>query len=198
MIVNSIDVDEIGFPYTDPAVVMPAATLEGGDPTGCSILGANGVWYNFVSQGNGTAVADIVSPAGASFIVFFKAPNETATETDLEYLCAPGTQASITTEAGQAYYLFVVNTGGITDITIDGTLLGTDENIIEGFNYYPNPANDILIETVEIYNLLGQQVLGQDINATNSQLNISALATGAYLMKVSVNGKIGTYKIIKR
>ncbi len=30
MIANSIDVDEIGFPYTDPAVAMPAATTEAG------------------------------------------------------------------------------------------------------------------------------------------------------------------------
>ncbi|HBR54298.1 MAG TPA: hypothetical protein DEA82_08960, partial [Flavobacteriaceae bacterium] len=30
MIANSIDVDEIGFPYTDPAVNMPGATTEAG------------------------------------------------------------------------------------------------------------------------------------------------------------------------
>ena len=211
MIVNSIDVDEIGFPYTDPAVAMPAATTENGNPDGCNIDGGKGVWYNFTSAGNGTATASITSPAGASFVTFFKAPNEMAIETDLEYFfqvgnqCAPGTTANITTEAGQAYYLFVVNTGGVTDIVIDGTLLGVDENALEGFSFYPNPADNILnltsvelIENVAIYNLLGQQVLERDINASSSELNISALATGAYLMKVSINGQIGTYKVIKR
>ncbi|QNJ99229.1 T9SS type A sorting domain-containing protein [Constantimarinum furrinae] len=210
MIVNSIDVDEIGFPYTDPAVAMPAATTENGNPTGCAIDGANGVWYNFVAAGNGTATASIVSPAGASFIVFYKAPDENAVETDLEYFfqvgnqCAPGTTANITTEAGQAYYLFVVNTGGITDIVIDGTNLGTADNTIEGFSYYPNPANEVLnlssiemIDSVSIYNILGQQVLGMDVNATRSELNVSSLTTGTYIMKVSVNGEIGTYQIIK-
>jgi hypothetical protein len=211
MIVNSIDVDEIGFPYTDPSVAMPAATLEAGNPTGCNIDGAKGVWYNFVPLGSGTATAEIVDPAGASFVVFFKAPDEDATETDLEYFfqignqCAPATSASIFTEAGQAYYVFVVNDGGITDITIDGTLLSTDDNTIEGFSYYPNPTTDILnltsVETIEdvvIYNLLGQQVIGQDVNATSLQLDTSSLATGAYLMKVTVNGQTGTYKVIKR
>lgn len=211
MIENSIDVDEIGFPYTDPAVAMPSATLENGDANGCSLVGANGVWYNFVSAGNGTATAEIVDPAGASFVVFYKAPNEMAVETDLDYFfqignqCAPGTSASITTEAGQAYYLFVVNTGGVTDITIDGTLLGTDDTSLEGFSFYPNPAGDVLnlssvnvIDDVVLYNLLGQQVIGEKINATSSQLNVSSLATGAYLMKVTVNGQTGTYKIIKR
>jgi hypothetical protein len=211
MIVNSIDVDEIGFPYTDPAVAMPAATTENGNPAGCNIDGGKGVWYNFVSVGNGTATASIVSPAGASFVTFFKAPNEMAIETDLEYFfqignqCAPATTANITTEAGQAYYVYVVNDGGITDITIDGTLLGVDENAIQGFSFYPNPADNTLnltsidtIEEVGIYNLLGQQVIGQRINANSSQLDISSLATGAYLMKVTVNGQVGTYKLIKK
>ncbi len=211
MIVNSIDVDELGFPYVDPSVAMPAATLENGNPTGCNIDGAKGVWYNFVSAGNGTATAEIVSPAGASFVVFFTAPDEMAIETDLEYFfqignqCAPGTSANINTAAGQAYYVFVVNDGGVTDITIDGTLLSTDENTIEGFSFYPNPTDEVLnlssiesIEDVTIYNLLGQQVIVQDVNATSLQLDTSSLATGAYLMKVTVNGQVGTYKVIKR
>ncbi|NNF32005.1 MAG: T9SS type A sorting domain-containing protein, partial [Flavobacteriaceae bacterium] len=173
--------------------------------------GAKGVWYNFVPLGSGTATAEIVDPAGASFVVFFKAPDEDATEPDLEYFfqvgnqCAPATSANITTEAGQAYYVFVVNDGGITDITIDGTLLSTDDNTIEGFSYYPNPTTDILnltsletIEDVVIYNLLGQQVISQDVNTTSLQLDTSSLSTGAYLMRVTVNGQVGTYKVIKR
>ena len=211
MIVNSIDVDEIGVPYTDPAVAMPAATLENGNPTGCNIDGAKGVWYNFTAAASGTATAEIVSPAGASFVVFFKAPDENAIETDLEYFfqignqCAPATSANIFTEGGQTYYVFVVNDGGVTDIVIDGTLLSAEDNIIEGFNYYPNPTDETLnltsvesIEDVAIYNLLGQQVMGLDVNATSTQLDTSSLATGAYIMKVTVNGQVGTYKVIKR
>ncbi|MEL6811917.1 MAG: T9SS type A sorting domain-containing protein [Bacteroidota bacterium] len=211
LIVNSIDVDEIGFPYTDPAVSMPAATTEGGNPTGCNIDGANGVWYNFVPDGDGFATATVVSPAGATFVNFFSAPDENATESDLTLVdfngnqCAPQTDAIIPTTAGQAYYVFVVNTGGVTDIVIEGQNLGTDDNKIEGFTYYPNPADGILnlnaidsIDNVAIYNILGQQVLNQDIAATNAQLDIANLAQGAYIMKVVVNGETGTYKIIKR
>ncbi|MCW5519641.1 T9SS type A sorting domain-containing protein [Aureitalea sp. L0-47] len=211
MIVNSIDVDEIGVPYTDPAVAMPAATVENGNPVGCDISGGKGVWYNFTPQGNGTATAEIVSPAGNSFVVFFTAPDENAIETDLEYFfqignqCAPGTVATINTAAGQPYYVYVVNDGGVTDITIDGVRLGTNDNVIEGFSFYPNPTNGMLnldsidaIEDVAIYNLLGQQVLGQEVNATSAQFDTSTLATGAYLMKVTVDGQTGTYKVIKR
>ncbi|MBT8275776.1 MAG: T9SS type A sorting domain-containing protein, partial [Bacteroidia bacterium] len=74
-----------------------------------------------------------------------------------------------------------------------------------GFSYYPNPTTDILnltsletIEDVVIYNLLGQQVISQDVNTTSLQLDTSSLSTGAYLMRVTVNGQVGTYKVIKR
>ncbi|SRX55619.1 T9SS type A sorting domain-containing protein [Aequorivita sp. CIP111184] len=210
LIVNSIDVDEIGFPYTDPAVHMPAATLEGGNPVNCDLTGANGVWYNFVSAGNGTANAMIVTPGGASSVTFYTAPNENAVETDLTLVpqqtnqCLPGTSASIFTLAGQAYYVFVLNSGAVTDIMIDGTNLSTSDNSIAGFSYYPNPTTEVLnlssvdnIERVSIYNLLGQMVIDSRVDATTSQMDVSALSTGTYLMKVTVNGQVGTYKLVK-
>ncbi len=211
MIANSIDVDEIGFPYTDPDVQMQVATTEDGNPNGCNIDGANGVWYNFVPNGDGDVTASITSPAGVSVVTFFEAADENASETDLTLVdqgtnqCLPGTSTTINTTAGQAYYVFVVNTGGPTDITIDGTNLGIEDNAVEGFSYYPNPADDKLslkamdnIENVAIYSILGQKVIDQTIGDVTAELNISSLSTGTYIMKVSVNGEIGTYKVIKR
>jgi hypothetical protein len=152
------------------------------------------------------------SSLGFNTVTFYTAPNENAVETDLELVdwfenqCLPGITASIPTVAGQAYYVFVANHDGVTDIVIDGTNLGTeDNNTIEGFVYYPNPAGSTLnlsaqdtIENVVIYNMLGQKVLDQNVNAPTSELNVSNLATGAYILQVSVNGQIGTYKILKK
>lgn len=85
-----------------------------------------------------------------------------------------------------------------------GTLVGISENALAGFSFYPNPTTGSLslksiknIDTVVIYNLLGQKVLGANIGATSSNLDISRLNVGTYLMQVSVEGKIGTYKILK-
>ena len=212
MIVNSIDVDEIGVPYTDPAVHMPAATTEDGNPQGCDLTGANGVWYNFVAAADGTATASIITPGGASSVTFYTAPDESSVETDLALVqqqsnqCVPGTTASINTVGGQAYYVFVLNTGAITDIVIDGTniVLGLGENTIEGFSYYPNPTTGVLnltsvanIEQVSLYNLLGQRVLDTKVQATASQVDISSLSAGTYLMKVTADGQTGTYKVLK-
>ena len=152
------------------------------------------------------------SNLGFNTVTFYTAPNENAVETDLELVdwyqnqCLPGVTATIPTVAGQAYYVFVANHDGVTDIVIDGTNLGTeDNNTIEGFVYYPNPTQSTLnlraqdnIESAVIYNMLGQKVFDQNVNATTSELNVSDLATGAYILQVSVNGQIGTYQILKK
>ncbi|MCB0464688.1 MAG: T9SS type A sorting domain-containing protein, partial [Aequorivita sp.] len=83
-------------------------------------------------------------------------------------------------------------------------LLSVGENSLAGFSYYPNPTNGKLslnsvsdIESVSMYNLLGQQVLSSKIGATTSDLDISGLTTGTYIMKVTVDGQTGTYKVLK-
>jgi hypothetical protein len=153
----------------------------------------------------------LASLFGFNAVTFYTAPNETASETDLELVdwfdnqCLPGTSASIPTVAGQAYYVFVANHAGTTDIVIDGTNLGVEDSTIEGFVYYPNPTESALnlraqdnIERVAIYNMLGQKVLDQNVNAITSQLDLSDLATGTYILQVSVNGQIGNYQILKK
>ncbi|MCB0453657.1 MAG: T9SS type A sorting domain-containing protein, partial [Aequorivita sp.] len=54
------------------------------------------------------------------------------------------------------------------------------------------------IENVSMYNVLGQLVIDNRVNATTSQVDISGLSTGTYIMKVSVNGQIGTYRVLKQ
>ena len=80
-------------------------------------------------------------------------------------------------------------------------------NNLEGLVFAPNPVEDILtlsndnlIDNIEVFNILGQRVLGQTVRATDVQLDLSSLQVGTYIMKVSItdNGQIGTYKIIKR
>ncbi len=210
MIVNAIDVDQLGFPYTDAAVAMPAATTEDGNPNNCDLTGANGVWYKFTTNVDGNAEATIVSPAGASSVTFYTAMDENATESDLTLVdqntnqCAPGTSSSIYTLANQTYYVFVLNSGGVTDIVINATVLGVAENILDGFQFYPNPTNNVInleatstIDNAALYNVLGQKVIDVKNGSSAMQLNVSSLATGTYILKVSINGKTGNYKVIK-
>jgi len=213
LIVNAIDVDQFTQPYTDPMVRLFAATNELLNPVGCSIAGTNGVWYKFTATADGSATASITTPSGASAVIFYSAPDENVSnETNLTYTfeqsnqCGPGTSATAATVAGQSYYLFVLNTGGESDVVVDiSNALSTSDNTIEGFTYYPNPMHEVLhlranstIESVVIYTILGQKVIDQNIEATTSQLNVSNLSTGAYLMKVVSEGQTGIYRLIKK
>ena len=210
-IVNAIDLLTVGCPFTDEDVAMPAATEEAGTPDGCDISGAAGVWYEFTPEINGFITGTIASPAGISSVTFYTAPDQSSTETDLVHVdyyqnqCLPGSSATIPVVGGQTYYCFVVNTGGITDIVFDNCQLGTASNEIEGFEFYPNPTRERInlaaaqnIESVVLYNILGQKMIDINVDATTTELNVAHLAAGAYLMEVTVDGQTGTYKLIKQ
>ncbi|TXD69385.1 T9SS type A sorting domain-containing protein [Aequorivita lipolytica] len=84
-------------------------------------------------------------------------------------------------------------------------VLGTADNAIDGFTFYSNPMNEVLhlranstIESVVIYNILGQKVIDQNIGSITTQLNVSNLSTGDYLMKVVSAGQTGIYRLIKK
>lgn len=78
---------------------------------------------------------------------------------------------------------------------------GFDRN---GFSFHPNPVKDVLnlsntaeMTNVQVYNILGQQVMTKSLNATEAQLDLSALAKGAYVVKVAAGDSTKTIKVIK-
>jgi hypothetical protein len=121
--------------------------------------------------------------------------------------CDLQSELTFAADGTSTYYIMVEGYGsnsGNFSLEVFCELLGTNDNTIEGFSFNPNPATDAInlsstenIERVTIYNILGQKVIDQDINATSSQLNVANLVTGAYLMQVSVDGKTATYKVLK-
>lgn len=68
---------------------------------------------------------------------------------------------------------------------------------------YPNPAknfiniesNDVVLTSVELYNILGAKVVSQK-KLINNQLNISGLSKGIYMLKLSAEGASTTKKIV--
>ena len=85
------------------------------------------------------------------------------------------------------------------------TALSIDKLSVNEFNYYPNPTFRFItlnaqknIEQIELYNLLGQQIMIKQPNVSTYQMNVSTLKTGVYFMKVRVGDKIGTYKLVKQ
>ena len=78
-------------------------------------------------------------------------------------------------------------------------LLGVAENkVTSRFGVYPNPAKDLVtvsgegFEKAEIYNLAGQKVM----ETTQTSIDVKALSTGIYMMKVFGNGKSDIHRIV--
>ena len=72
------------------------------------------------------------------------------------------------------------------------------------FNLLPNPAKEVVsvssknnqkIQTVQIYNLMGQLVL--ETFSVDAEINISNLAKGSYLLKLSTLSGSSITKLVK-
>lgn len=108
---------------------------------------------------------------------------------------------------GATYYVSQTADGcesGIIAITVTEELAIADHTIA-GFAYYPNPVSNVLflrantlIDSVVVYNHIGQSVLDLKLNANEVQVDFSSLPTGAYFIKVASEGKTTTNKLIKK
>ncbi len=101
----------------------------------------------------------------------------------------------------------VVNTGGSGGkirLVYDPNLSVSQFNDAK-FSYYPNPTRSQLnisatknISKVELFNLLGQKVQSNTVNANQKQLDIANLQNGIYLMEVTIENAKESFKIVKQ
>jgi hypothetical protein len=104
----------------------------------------------------------------------------------------------------------VATTSNSVTATATGvTAAAAKENVNPNFtiNLFPNPAGDQLSLSVEgvdkktvikVYNLMGKLVMQQESSNTLTQLNISKLSAGFYLVKVNDGKEIRSAKFIKQ
>jgi hypothetical protein len=84
-------------------------------------------------------------------------------------------------------------------------LLSNEDKKIPEISIYPNPAKESLfirttggIEgTIALYNTLGEKILEQNINSNQTELNISRLSQGVYMLGIQNKGVITTKKFVK-
>jgi hypothetical protein len=70
--------------------------------------------------------------------------------------------------------------------------------------HYPNPFNDILnlkfaepVKSIQITNVLGQQVFSSDHNEKDFQINLAHLSSGTYFVRAQMAKGFKTFKIVK-
>lgn len=95
-------------------------------------------------------------------------------------------------------YNVALNAGDVTQLT--QTLSNTSFDDSLSLDLYPNPAQDVVhivgesaIKSVEVYSLQGQMIT----TTTSNQINVSGLAQGMYLVKVTdVNDHTATQRLM--
>ncbi|TYA59060.1 DUF4394 domain-containing protein [Formosa maritima] len=97
----------------------------------------------------------------------------------------------------------IQETGWLADITCGA--LSIDEFSTTQFNYFPNPTTGLLfinakqnIDSIQVFNMLGQEVLSLKPKNMEVTLDFSSLSQGTYFLKSLTNGNVSTHKIIKR
>lgn len=83
-------------------------------------------------------------------------------------------------------------------------VLGVQNYAFDHLNYYPNPvknslivSNDTLIDAIEIISVLGQKVKSIKVNSLQSEIDMTGVASGMYLVKVTSSGNEKTIRILK-
>ena len=97
---------------------------------------------------------------------------------------------------------FIIN---IDDVSINTAALSVDDFTAENFKHYYNPETENLIlksiivalEGIELYNTLGQKVLNKKLSKSEEILNLSSLAEGIYIARISSENTTKTFKFAK-
>ncbi len=84
------------------------------------------------------------------------------------------------------------------------TALSVNEAELLGFKIYPNPSQDnwtiksnSLVTSVQLFDILGKQVLSLNPNVSLVNIDGSDLSKGLYFARINSNGNVNTIKLIK-
>ena len=103
---------------------------------------------------------------------------------------------------GGATFGSIISVGTFTNATAS-----LKNNVIEGFATYPNPITNHTFtltsasseeKSVTVFNLLGKKVLETRFSGIKSDINVSAINVGIYILKVTESGKTATKKLVIR
>jgi len=203
------------FPFNEEIDATSATNNEGTIlVTDCGTGMNDGIWYSV--EGNGSDIVinatsmdwdgelAVYTGACGDFVCYDSTDAGSADDTETITITA--------SEIGTVYYINFGHYDGSEDdaegqaiIEVTSDDLSVGDNNFKNFTVYPNPVKDILnlsytenISNVEVFNLLGQKMLAKSIDANQGPLDLSGLATGSYLVKVTSGSETKTIKVLKQ
>ena len=94
----------------------------------------------------------------------------------------------------------------IDDVVISASTLGVEDFNKDNFKYYYTTSDKTLtlkssnlpIDSVKIYNLLGQTTVNKTLSNTTENIDLSSLTDGIYIAQVEINGSTKSIKFLKQ
>ncbi len=96
--------------------------------------------------------------------------------------------------------MFVLN---VDDVSVTSSTMSNEDFTLQNIDYSFDQETNLLrvtseemLSNIQIYNMLGQEVLNQDLNDTSALLNLSSLSSSIYIVNVEGNNsKTKTFKL---
>ncbi len=201
--------------YSDQDIHFLMATFTNDfGQSGCNSGEAPAVWYKFTAEIDGQVVAGIGSDPESSAVIFYEAPDETVEQgSELTWVdqpnnsCGMGNIHSIIAEAGKTYYILAAALEPFADVSINlsGILSNGDFESDSDFSFYPNPVSNVfnvksshIMDSIHIYNMLGQEVYSEQLGTMESTIAIAGLSKGMYIANVKIDSYTKSFKILKK
>jgi hypothetical protein len=180
--------------------------IKGTNTNGCSAVASVVVTVNVTPAPTGAAtqslsslltVGDIVV-VGSNVVWYASSADATSGSFPL---------SNATVLANTTYFATQTIAGCVstTSLAVTITTLANQDFDMTQFSYYPNPVIDLLnvsysqdMTNVKVFNMIGQQLLSKDVNATTTQIDMSSYAIGAYFIQVSTGNAMKTVRVIKK
>lgn len=187
-------------------------TVNASQPT-CDLFGSiQDVWFSFVAPTSGSVDCTVTNGTNTSsnFAVY---QGSCGSLTEVPFSCtsdiAPNDSTSMTGLVGGTTYFVQVWSNaaeqGTFSLALAEPTAGTGSFDMISLKAYPNPIKDILtlsyareISSVAVYNMIGQEVFSKTLNASQSQLDLSNLTSGNYIVKVTADGMTKSIKVVKQ
>lgn len=147
-------------------------------------------------------IADIeITAAEGGLIIWYATPEDAVNGTN------PLPVTTVLDNDATTYYAVqVINNCNSEPVAVTVSIpLNTKDFNSDAFKLYPNPVSNTLnlqynqaINTVEVYNLIGQQVIVNTVNANTATVNMGSLAAGTYMVKITAGNAVKIVKVVKQ
>ncbi|MNX88463.1 hypothetical protein D3C86_1204330 [compost metagenome] len=210
---------------TNPVTATSVGATTSSTIPSCSDSGVYDVWFSLVVPADGNVTIETNEVVGSenddTIIAAFRGTcaalvevpsgcnddNEDVEDTFFSKISLTGLTPGETIYVAVWQYesIFGPAVRGEFKISAFNASLGTGTVDTPKFSFYPNPVTDVLnlsyqngISEVAVFNVLGQQVMQKTVNENESQLNMSALEQGTYLVKVTSGNETKMIKVLKK